>query len=132
MISLRVHNVLDYVIGVALILCPEIFGFSAVTTARDVFLILGFGLIGYSLLTNYRYSLAKVIPLGVHMFMDVMAGLVLMVAPWAFNYRSLITDGQTALHFVMGLGAWALVAFTNRRTNQAIPLRDETISSRAA
>jgi hypothetical protein len=132
MISLKVHNILDYVIGAALALCPSIFGFSDVSAARDTFLILGFGLIGYSLLTNYRYSIAKIIPLGVHMFMDVLAGFVLMVAPWAFDYRGLITTEQTVLHFVMGLGAWGLVALTNRRTEVGVRSESETISRRAA
>jgi len=116
MISLKIHNILDYVAGVALILCPPIFGFSDVMGARNLFLVLGFGLIGYSLITQYRYSIAKIIPIGVHMFLDVMAGLVLMVGPWLFDYRSMITTGQTALHFVLGLGIWALVAFTDKRT----------------
>ena len=114
MLSLRTHNILDYVIGAILVLSPYVFGFSDVEAARNTFLVLGFGLIGYSLLTNYHYSVAKIIPLGIHMGMDVLSGLVLMVAPWVFGYRDMITDGQTVFHFVMGLGAWGLVALTDR------------------
>jgi hypothetical protein len=133
MLSLNTHNILDYVIGAVLILCPSIFGFFNVFPARDTFLILGFGLIGYSLLTNYRYSIAKVIPLGVHMFLDVTAGAVLILAPYIFNYRDFITGGQTVVHFVMGVGAWLLVAFTNRRTNRMVDRYEETsITDRAA
>lgn len=134
MISLKVHNILDYIIGAVLIVCPFIFGFSTVNAARDTFLVLGFGLIGYSLLTNYRYSIAKLIPLGVHMFMDVCSGAVLMAAPWVFGYRPYITSSQTVLHFVLGLGAWGLVALTNRRTGQRIVSTEEdmTIPRKAA
>ena len=81
MIPLNVHNVLDYVIGAALILAPSIFGFSEIDAARNVFLVLGVGLIIYSLLTRYRYSLAKIIPLKVHMAMDTMAGVIVMISP---------------------------------------------------
>jgi hypothetical protein len=120
MLSLKTHNILDYVIGAILVLCPYVFGFSDVTAAKTVFLVLGFGLIGYSLLTNYQYSLFKVIPLGVHMTFDVIAGAVLILAPYVFGYRGMITGGQTALHYVLGLGAWALVATTRPRSERDV------------
>jgi len=133
MISLRVHNILDYVIGAMLILCPPVFGFSNVIAARDVFLVLGFGLIGYSLLTQYRYSIAKIIPLGVHMFLDVATGFIVMLSPWLFGYREYITNFQTVLHFVIGLGAWCLVAFTDKRTNlQVLESGEDATSFRRA
>jgi purine-cytosine permease-like protein len=128
MISLRVHNILDYVIGAFLVLSPSIFGFSSVNAARDTFLVLGFGLIGYSLLTDYRYSIAKLISLGIHMFMDVILGAVLMIAPWVFGYRPYITSSQTLLHFVLGLGAWGLVALTNRRREQKVVSAEEEVT----
>jgi hypothetical protein len=119
MIPLKVHNVLDYVIGVALALSPYVFGFSDVTAARNVFLVLGIGLIAYSSITNYYYSVAKIIPLGVHMVLDALAGIVLILSPALFGYRDLITDGQFALHFVMGIGTLGLVALTRTRTEEA-------------
>lgn len=117
---------MDYVIGAVLIACPFLFGFSDIQAARNVFLVLGFGLIAYSLMTRYYYSAIKVIPVGVHMFLDVMAGIVLMVAPSVFGYRALLTGGQLGLHFVMGLGAIGLVAMTRMRTDRAVvtPIRD--------
>ena len=93
----------------------RIFGvllFLDIPTARNLFVALGVILAGYSAITQYRYSLAQVIPLGVHMFLDVVVGFVLMIGPYSFGYRALISDGQTALHFVLGLGVWALVALT--------------------
>jgi hypothetical protein len=119
MIPLRVHNILDYVIGVALLAAPGIFGFSDIDAARNVFTFLGAALIGYSLFTRYRYSIAKVIPVGVHMTMDVISGLIVMIAPWLFGYSDLLTGGQTAVHFIFGLGAIALVTFTRTKTDTA-------------
>jgi hypothetical protein len=120
MISLKTHNVLDYLIGGVLILCPYLFEFSDILAARNAFLVLGFGLIGYSLLTNYYYSIAKIISIRAHMFLDVVLGIALMLVPSFFGYRTLITGGQYALHFVLGLAAIVLVAITNRRTGPAI------------
>jgi hypothetical protein len=124
MISLRTHNVLDYVIGAILVLSPWVFGFSELVDARNVFLVLGFGLIAYSLFTDYRFSIARVIPIGVHMALDVAAGIAVMMAPSVIGYRSYLTGGQYALHFVLGLGAVALVALT--RTGRLDRLRDVT------
>ena len=120
MIPLKVHNVLDYVIGAVLILTPYLFGFSDVDAGRNVFGVLGVALIVYSLFTNYRYSIARVIPLGVHMAMDVASGTVVMLAPTIFGYRGLLTGGQYAVHFILGLGAVALVAFTDRKTDRVV------------
>jgi hypothetical protein len=117
MIPLRIHNILDYVAAGVLVVSPYVFGFSDVSYARNLFVILGLVLAGYSAITKYRYSIAKIIPLGPHMFLDVLTGFFLMVGPYAFNYRALITDGQTALHFILGLGVWALVALTRPRSS---------------
>ncbi len=119
MIPLRVHNVIDYVVGVALALSPYVFGFSDVVAARNVFLVVGILWLAYSSITNYYYSIAKIIPLGAHMVLDALNGIVLIVSPALFGYRELITDGQFALHFVMGIGALAVVAFTRTRTEEA-------------
>jgi hypothetical protein len=119
MISLRTHNILDYVGAAVLIVCPFIFGFSDVTAARNLFIILGVALAAYSALTKYYYSVAKIIPVGPHMFLDVVTGFLLMIGPYAFNYRALVTNGQTALHFILGLAVWGLVALTRPKTDVA-------------
>lgn len=124
MISLRTHNILDYVIGAILVLSPYVFGFSDINAARNVFLVLGFGLIGYSMLTKYYYSVAKLIPIKVHMVFDVTAGIILLLAPGIFNYGTMLTGGQVALHYVMGLGAILLVAVTRGIGRSSIADRD--------
>ena len=115
MISLKTHNVLDYLIGVVLAFCPYFFNFATIDIARNVFQTAGVGLIVYSLLTNYRYSIIKAIPVRVHMVLDVINGAVVLLAPWLFGYRASITNFQMGVHVALGLIVFALVAFTNRR-----------------
>lgn len=119
MISLRTHNIMDYVIGVFLVVAPYLFGFSHINAAANLFMIGGIALIVYSLLTNYYYSLARVIPLGVHMAMDALMGIVLILAPALFGYREMLTNGQYAVHIISGIGAVGLVALTRTRTEEA-------------
>ena len=116
MLSLKTHNILDYVGGALLILSPFLFGFAEVGAARNVFMLTGFALIVYSLFTNYYYAVLRVIPLGVHMTLDVLIGLLVFSAPWVFNYGEFLTTGQEWVHYILGVGVLALVGFTAERT----------------
>ncbi|MGE3683286.1 MAG: hypothetical protein AB7G93_16295 [Bdellovibrionales bacterium] len=116
MISLRTHNILDYVVGGVLIVAPFLFGFADIDVARNVFMLSGFFLILYSLFTNYHYAALRVIPLGVHMTLDVLLGALVIVAPWVFDYRAFLTPAQEYLHYIMGVGAFALVVLSREKS----------------
>jgi hypothetical protein len=132
MIPLRAHNVLDYVIAALLVVSPWVFGFSDVNAARNLFLVGGIALACYSLLTNYYYSALRIIPLGVHMTLDALMGIVLILGPALFGYRPFLTNGQYALHIVLGIGAIGLVALTRPRTEAAkTPLERAAIAHEA-
>ena len=124
MVSVKVHNVLDYVIGAVLVSCPYIFGFSGIDAGRNLFLALGVGLVFYSLATNYPYSIFKWIPLGAHMTLDVVAGVMLILGSYLFGYRDLLTDSQIASHYVLGAGAILLVALTRPKTDQGMRMEN--------
>lgn len=119
MMSLKTHNQLDYFLGGLFLITPWLFGMSAVPAARNLFLLMGAGLILYSLLTNYYLAITRVIPLGVHMTLDACLGVVLILAPALFGYRDTITDSQYAVHVIMGLGAVGLVSLTRPRSEAA-------------
>lgn len=129
---LDTHNILDYVVGAVLVFSPYIFGFADIYACKNLFLVMGFGLIGYSLFTDYRYSIFKAIPLGAHMALDVVVGLTLIFGPSVIGYRPLLTVFQYALHFVLGLGAIAMVAFTQPRTSRRRLFRENDIDVRRA
>lgn len=114
MISLKTHNVLDYVFGVVLALCPYLFNFTTLDVARNLFQTVGIGLLVYSLMTNYRYSIIKLISVRAHLALDVVAGALLMIAPWLFGYRLSLSGFQTSVHVIAGLAVLGLVAFTER------------------
>jgi hypothetical protein len=118
MLSLRFHNIADYVAGFALLFLPALFGFSEINSARNLFLFCGFGLVGYSLVTRYYYSALKLLPLGYHMTLDCTVGVALMLGPWILKYRDLLTGGQEVLHYIAGLAAVGLVAITRSKTEE--------------
>ena len=85
-IPTKFHAPLDYIVGVALIAAPWIFQFSEHTAATIVPIVLGIGLIAYSLLTNYELGVWKVAPMAVHNLIDIAAGTVLALSPWIFGF----------------------------------------------
>jgi SPW repeat len=85
-IPTKFHAPLDYIVGVALIGAPWIFQFSDVTAATVVSIVLGIGLIAYSLFTNYELGVWKIAPMAVHNLIDVVAGSFLAASPWIFGF----------------------------------------------
>ena len=91
-IPTKFHAPLDYIVGVALIAAPWIFQFSDVTAATVVAIVLGIGLIAYSLFTNYELGVWKVAPRAVHNLIDIAAGALLALSPWIFGFAE--HDGE--------------------------------------
>jgi SPW repeat len=85
-IPTRLHAPLDYIVGVVLVAAPWIFQFSGDAAATAVSIVLGVGLVAYSLFTNYELGVWKVAPMAVHNLIDVVAGALLAVSPWIFGY----------------------------------------------
>ena len=72
-IPTKFHAPLDYIVGAALIAAPWIFQFSEHTAATVVPIVLGIGLIAYSLFTNYELGVWKLAPMAVHNLIDIAA-----------------------------------------------------------
>ena len=85
-IPTRLHAPLDYIVGAGLMAAPWIFQFSDLTTPTVISIVLGIGLIAYSLLTNYELGVWKVAPMAVHNLIDIAAGALLAVSPWLFGF----------------------------------------------
>ncbi len=86
-----VHGIFDYIGGIALIACPFIFGFYSMGGIAVILpIVLGIGLILYSLLTNYERGIpaVKFIPMPVHLILDFVAAAFLAVAPFLFGFAN--------------------------------------------
>jgi hypothetical protein len=106
-ITSRVHGLLDYPVGIALIAAPWIFGFSDVGGAAvSVPIVIGGLILLQSLITDYEYSVENALPLPLHLAADVVAGAVLAASPWIFGFSD---EGLNAWlpHLLVGI---ALIA----------------------
>ena len=90
MIPTRVHGIIDYVVGLLLIAAPYIFGFADGGAAQWTPTILGVSAIVYSLLTDYELAIARLIPMPVHLGLDMASGALLAVSPWLFGFSHVI------------------------------------------
>jgi len=85
----KVHGVLDYLVGLALIFAPNIFQFADIGgPAVFVPRLLGVVLIAYSLLTRYEWGVIKVISMPYHLIVDFLAALFLALSPFMFGFNN--------------------------------------------
>jgi hypothetical protein len=113
-IPTRYHAPLDYIVGVALIAAPWIFQFSDHSAATVVPIVLGVGLIAYSLFTNYELGVWKVAPMAVHNLIDIVAGAFLAASPWIFGFADESANVWVP-HLVVGLAA-VFLGLTTKQT----------------
>lgn len=90
MISTKTHGVIDYVTGILLLAAPYLFGFATGGIEHYLPMALGAMTILMSLFTDYELSIARAIPLPVHLGVDVLSGVLLLVSPWVFNFAHII------------------------------------------
>jgi hypothetical protein len=94
-----VHGVLDYLIGVLLIVAPWLFGFAEGGIETWLPIILGAGVILYSLFTDYEMGAVKSLSMPAHLWLDGLGGALLAVSPWLFGFNDLVVWP----HLVVGL-----------------------------
>ena len=106
----KLHGLGDYAAAAVLIVAPFFLGIKEQSViAHWASVVSGVGLIVYSLLTDYHFSVAKIIPFKVHLMFDSLAGLVLIVLAFVLG----LSGVAQAYLIVMGAGVLGVVAVTN-------------------
>jgi hypothetical protein len=104
------HAIADYAVGALLIIVALAVGGSAGAVATGV--VVGAVVLAVSMLTRYPLGVVKVLPFTIHSAGDYLAAALLIVAPFALNFR----DGDTGLsvfYIVAGLAVLAVSLVTN-------------------
>ena len=117
-----VHGVLDYVGAIGLIASPFIFGFAGMGGTPVILpIVLGVGLIAYSLATDYERGIPalRVIPMRVHLAFDFVASAFLAAVPFLFGYS---VDGLNVWlpQVAAGLSVILLVLVSKTEPTQTI------------
>src|SRR5918997_4137842 len=112
----RLHGVIDYLWGVALLATPWVCGFADVAAAKWLAVVFGVGAILYSAVTDYELGLVRLLPMVLHLGLDGLAGAFLAVSPWLFDFA----DRVFWTHLAFGL--FSVVASLITRTDVRQPL----------
>ena len=114
-ISPRTHTIIGFVVGIALLLAPNIFGFSDVGGAAvAVPRIIGIIVLLSELTVRGSFSGMGFIPMRLHIMMDILMGAFLTLSPWLFSFSDAGTNAWVP-HFIVGLlmVGYALMTRTN-------------------
>lgn len=103
------HSVLDYAGGAALLLAGAA---SDDGVAKACGIGLGMAVIGTSLMTDYRLSVSKRVPIEVHEVADHVSGLGAILTSFAFGRRG---KGARVVHLLVGLTTIVGSLFTDYR-----------------
>jgi hypothetical protein len=115
--SSKIHGFIDYVLGVVLLAAPYLFGFSEVEAAARSAQLIGLIVLAQSIMTDYELGLFKIIPMRVHLMLDLVASLFLAASPFLFSFSE---NGSNVWlpHVVTGI-AYLLISLTT--TSQVEP-----------
>jgi hypothetical protein len=63
-----------------------VLGFADGGPEQRVPVILGMGVIAYSLVTDYELGIARLIPMSVQLGLDLLSGILLAMSPWLSGF----------------------------------------------
>lgn len=98
-LSTRVHGYMDYLMGALLIAAPWLLDFDRGGAETWVPVVLGAGVILYSLMTDYELGAIKALSMRTHLWLDGLGGALLAASPWLFDFDEYVW----LPHLVLGL-----------------------------
>ena len=119
-IPTQVHGILDYASGSVQIIAPWLLGAGASRLEQRLPAALGVGILVYSALTAYELGVLRVIPMPVHLQLDVLGAAILLAAPWLFGFSSKAKVAYTAI----GLFESAVILTSQSTPSFAAPMED--------
>jgi hypothetical protein len=125
----RLHGTLDYGVGLLLILSPYLLGFADGGAAQLVPQILGAAAIVYSLLTDYELGAVRMIPMPMHLLLDVASGALLLVSPWLFGFADRVVWPHV-IFGVLEIGAGLMTRTQPESAAAAVQARTDSADRR--
>lgn len=113
-ISSRTHTWIGIAVGVVLIAAPWILSFDEHLGPRAVAVSMGLFILLNEVLTTSPVSPMKIVPMRVHIWLDVAVGVFLAASPWLLRFHDHgITSWLPHLIFGVLVAGYALVTDTS-------------------
>ena len=110
-INTKIHGIIDYGMGVTLLCMPLLLNLNLDTLQSNVFFSMGTTLLVYSFMTKYELGFLNVIPINIHLMLDVISGIFLAGSPWLLGFASEVF----LPHLLLGLIEIGVATSTNPR-----------------
>jgi hypothetical protein len=98
------HGLLEYGAGVLFLAAPFLFSFDS-DAATALSILAGLGVFVLAATTASSTGLAKIVPLGIHVLLDLAIVALLVAAPFLFGF----SDEAAPTAFFLVLGVWHLL-----------------------
>lgn len=117
-ISTKVHGIIDYVLVLVLWFAPTLFGFEQVGgPAEFIPRAAAVMLLVVSLLTKHELGVVKIIPMRVHLMLDIGLSLILAASPFIFDFYTF--DANVWMpHIVAGIGYLIISLMTEKESTE--------------
>ena len=110
-INAKFHGLLDYGAAIVLIIPPFVFNLQAESVVGHWLSVAGgVGLIIYSLMTDYRFSITGIFSFSTHLLLDLSASALFLIAPFVLEFSGFLM----VYYLVMGSGVIVVVALSQR------------------
>src|SRR3954464_3841080 len=112
-VSTPYHGIVDYAAGSMLLAAPFVLGFAETShTAAWISVLVGGAIMVMAMFTDNEGAwFSRLIPMRIHLVVDGFLGLVLLAAPFVFDFASLGTYGWISF-VIAGAGYVVLAAVT--------------------
>lgn len=118
-ISPRAHTIIGFIVGLALLFAPNIFGFSDVGGAAVLIpRVLGVIVILSELIVKGSFSGMGFVPMSMHIAMDVFMGVFLALSPWLFGFADQEANAWVP-HVVVGIAMIGYALATRTTTEES-------------
>jgi hypothetical protein len=111
LISADTHGAVEPLMAILFIAAPWLFGFSETDSATAISVAVGVIMLLAGAMTQWRYSLVKLIPQRMHFMTDLAIGAFLILAPFIFGF----SDEGGATRFLIIAGVAELLATLSTR-----------------
>lgn len=88
-IRTKYHGIADYITGLFLIATPWLFGFAENPNPKWIALLAGGSILLLSLCTKYEVGFIPIIPMKLHLQLDIATGFFLLLSPWLFSFSGI-------------------------------------------
>jgi phosphoglycerol transferase MdoB-like AlkP superfamily enzyme len=114
LISSRTHTVIGLIVGAALVVAPWILQFDDVKAAKWSAVLVGLFVLVNEIVTTSPASPLKIVPMRVHVALDVVTGVFLLATPFLFRFADEDAN-KWVPHVVVGvlIAGYALVTDTS-------------------